>query len=159
MLRVITQLHLLAGLCCACASLANAQGQSTSCIGVEGDIPEISGIFIDNFAGWHSVGPKAWLSFGGDGQAIFAVCRVDNDDDFIIAQNSASDSYNPLKYSRIEWHESNGQLFYCHQVFDATTEAEAADVTARPLADRTDLNDSGCGNNGQFAWSSLARVQ
>jgi hypothetical protein len=66
-----------------------------------------------------------------------------------------SNDVNANKFSRFEWYEAKGQLFYCQQVFDAASAADAADFTKVPAADSSDANDRGCGAKGQFAWSEL----
>ena len=129
------------------------------CEGVEGNDPEISAIYVDNFAGWHSVGGEAWLSFGSVDQLIFSVCNVENDNKFLIAQNAAGNDFNPGRFSRFEWFGENGQLYYCQQVFDAASAAEAADFNTNPAADPSNANDEGCGADGQFPWSQLTLIR
>jgi len=129
-----------------------------TCEGVEGNDPEISGIYIDNFSGWHSVGGEAWLSFGSSSQLIFSVCSVDNDRDFLVAQNAPGNDFNPGLFSRFEWLEENNQIFYCQQVFDASSAAEAVDFSRYPAADSSNANDEGCGADGQFPWSQLSLI-
>ena len=138
--------------------LVGASAQSV-CSGVEGNDPEIAAAYVDNFAGFHSVGGEAWLSFGSGHQLIFHICSVDNVNDFLIAQNSAGNDFNPQKYSRFEWFGKDGQLFYCQQVFDAATPADAADFNLTPAADSSDANDKGCGQNGQSPWSQLVLIR
>ena len=133
--------------------------ESIACTGIEGNDPEISAIYVDNFSGWHSVGGEAWLSFGSGNQLVFHVCGVDNDSDFLIAENATGNDFNPGKFSRFEWFSENGQLFYCQQVFDAASAAEAADFSEHPAADSSNANDEGCGANGQFPWSQLSLVR
>jgi len=130
-----------------------------ACNGLEGNDPEIAALYVDNFAGWHSVGGEAWLDFGLGDQLIFHVCSVDNTKDFLIAQNDGGNDFNPLKFSRFEWYGDRGQLFYCQQVFDAATAADAADFAKTPAADSSDANDKGCGVGGQFPWSQLALIR
>ncbi|QWW67950.1 hypothetical protein [Rhizobium sp. WYJ-E13] len=139
-----------------CCGNALAQG---SCSGLEGNDPEISGLYIDNFAGWHSVGGEAWFIAADGGQLIFHVCNVDNSKNFLITQNDVGNDFNPGKFSRFEWYEDHGKLFYCQQVFDATTETDAADFAKTPAANSSNANDEGCGAKGQFAWSQLILVR
>ena len=137
---------------------SDAAAQS-SCSGIEGNDPAIAGTYVDNFAGFHSVGGEAWLSFGSGDQLIFHVCSVDNKKDFLVAQNSSGNDFNPSKFSRFEWFGENGQLFYCQQVFDADTAMDAADFSTTPAADTSNVNDEGCRDNGQFPWSQLVVVR
>jgi hypothetical protein len=130
-----------------------------SCIGIEGDTPEIAALYVDNFAGWHSVGGEAWLDFANGDQLIFHVCSIDNNKNFLVAQNDPGNDYNPLKFSRFEWYGSNGTLYYCQQVFDAASAVDAADLNKTPPADTTDANDKGCGAGGKSPWSQLILIR
>ncbi len=95
----------------------------------------------------------------GINQSSFHVCSIDNAKKFLIAQNNPANNFNPSKYSRFEWFSKNSQLYFCQQVFDASTAADAANLAKYPLADPSDANDSGCGKSGQFAWSQLSLVR
>lgn len=142
--------------CICCDSPASAQLQ---CSGVVSDGPTITGLYVDDFGGWHSVGKEAWIMPSPEAQLIFHICSIDAAKHFLIAQNSPGNERYALKFSRFEWAEQNGQLFYCQQVFDAATPAEAADLTKYPAADPSDANDTGCGKNGKFAWSQLSLIR
>ena len=146
-------------LCIVAAFDPLSAAAQTSCDGSDNNPPEISAIYLDNFSGWHAVGKEAWVSVLADGQLIFSLCSVDNNKKYLIARNSDSNDFNPGKFSRFEWFGSNGQLFYCQQVFDAASAADAANFTATPAADTSDPNDKGCGAGGQFAWSQLALLR
>ncbi len=132
---------------------------SDACLGSGAAPPEISAVYLDNFAGWHIVGKKAWVSAMADSELVFDLCKVDNNKNYLIAENSPVNDFNPKKFSRFEWYGSNGKLFYCQQVFDAQSANDAEDFNKYPAADTSDPNDKGCGANGKFAWSQLVLVR
>ncbi|MER8671091.1 hypothetical protein [Mesorhizobium sp. M0678] len=149
---------LIGSLACAAILHPVASFAEEVCTGSVAAPPKISGMYIDNFDGWQAVGKQAWVSYAAGDEMIFDICSVDNTKNFLIARNSADNQYNPGKYSRFEWFGSNGQLFYCQQVFDAASAADAADFTKTKAADSSDANDKGCGQAGQFPWSQLILV-
>jgi len=134
-----------------------AQG-TASCLGSASG-PAISATYLDNYAGLHSIGKKAWLQAVGDSQLVFHVCSVDDSKHYLIARNDDANDSNPGKFSRFEWYGRGGLLFYCQQVFDAMSAAEAEDFTKTPAADSSDANDQGCGSGGQFPWSELILIR
>lgn len=151
-------LHLIASIVVIFMSKISFAAAQQTCLGTQNSDPEISALYIDNFAGWHSIGAEAWLSFSSGPQLIFSLCNVDNDKNFLIAENNAGNQFNPSKFSRFEWFGNNGQLFYCQQVYDANTAGDAADFSKFPAANTSNPNDQGCGANGQFAWSQLSLI-
>lgn len=111
--------------------------------------PEKAGLYADNFGGQHLLGAHFWVQ---NGSSIFHYCQVDNYAHRIVAQNDAGNGYYPNYYSRFEVVISNGEVWYCQQVYDALSEKEAV---SRPTADASDLS-KGCGvpvNN--FGWTKL----
>jgi hypothetical protein len=139
---------------CAFGYFQEARAQPANCLGSPAD-PRIAATYLDNFAGWHSVGKKAWLQATGGSQLIFHLCSVNDGRRYLIAKNDDGNDFNPGKYSRFEWYGKGGLLFYCQQVFDAASAAEAEDFARTPVADPSDANDKGCGASGQFPWSEL----
>jgi hypothetical protein len=139
---------------CAFGYLPGVQAQPAACLGAAAD-PPIAATYLDNYAGWHSVGKKAWLQAAGGSQLIFHVCSVNDGRRYLIARNDEGNEFNPGKFSRFEWYGKGGLLFYCQQVFDAASASEAEDFARTPAADSSDANDKGCGATGQFPWSEL----
>lgn len=136
-----------------------AQAQGTgSCLGSTSK-PAISAIYLDNYAGLHSIGKKVWLQSVGDLQLVFHLCSVDDTKHYLIVRNDDANDFNPGKFSRFEWYGQDGLLFYCQQVFDAASAAEAEDFTKTPAADTSDANDKGCGSKGRFPWSELILIR
>jgi hypothetical protein len=128
-----------------------AQAQGTgSCLGSTSK-PAISAIYLDNYAGLHSIGKKVWLQSVGDSQLVFHLCSVDDTKHYLIVRNDDANDFNPGKFSRFEWYGQDGLLFYCQQVFDAASAAEAEDFTKTPAADTSDAS--------RFPWSELILIR
>ncbi len=64
-----------------------------------------------------------------------------------VAENGA-DSWNPGSWSKYDWTENSGEVYYCQSTFAAETEADALSADS---ANATDL-DTGCGG---FPWSQM----
>ena len=78
-----------------------AQAQGTgSCLGSTSK-PAISAIYLDNYAGLHSIGKKVWLQSVGDLQLVFHLCSVDDTKHYLIVRNDDANDFNPGKFSRI----------------------------------------------------------
>lgn len=110
--------------------------------------PEIWSTYRDNFDLTHAVTPRSW----SQGSSTFELTQFNNTDNFLIAQNSADNEFNPGLWSRFEWTESAGNLYFCQVSFDAASEADA--LAAGP-ADTSDPATGGCSD---FAWSELTEV-
>ncbi|NEO57825.1 MAG: hypothetical protein F6K54_35095 [Okeania sp. SIO3B5] len=85
--------------------------------------------------------------------SIFTYTSVDNSSKIIIAENDASNFWNPGKFSQFNWTYSDNALWYCQQVFDADTAEEAVSHEA---ADPSEPSNGGCGiPDNNFPWSQL----
>ena len=128
----------------ATAALLSACGGSQ-----EQQALEIVGSYSDDWGTTHTITESSWTQHSeGMDDSVFEIAAYDNDADFLVAQGAAGNPFNPGKWSRFDWTESAGALYFCQIVFDAETQ-EAA--TANTGADRSDL-EAGC--NG-FGWSRL----
>ena len=110
---------------------------------------ELIGRYSDSYGGSHIISNTAWFQPSEYGDTIFHITQFDSEKDFIIAQNDAVKSWNPEKWSRFDYTEKDGRIYYCQVVFDAETEADALAVTN---ADRTDPATSGCSG---YPWTEL----
>lgn len=108
--------------------------------------PEIVGTYVDDFGSEHVITETTWTMYGN---SVFHILDVDNEGDWLVAQNDAANEYNPDLYSRMEWYDDGTTLWFCQSVFDAATEADA--LAADP-ADVDALDTDGCGG---FPWSQL----
>lgn len=84
------------------------------------------------------------------GYATYDVVGISDGGQYVVAQNSESDTYYPCLYSRFDWTLDGDDLYLCRTVLDAETVEEAI---ALPAADREDL-EHGCGSS--FPWSQLS---
>lgn len=126
------------------ALVATVSGCGTS---TGGEI-EIAGTYNDGFAD-HTIGGVRWTMSGMDFTAGFTIMRVNNDEDWAVAQNDVGNAFNAGQWSRFEWARVGSALYFCQSTFDAGDEA-AALASARP--DRSNPAMSGCGT---FPWSQL----
>ncbi len=113
------------------------------------EVAEIFGSYDDDFGTVHDVADSTWTQTTSSGTSSFAISSIDNARDMLVAQNAASNAFNPDLWSRFDWATFAGELYFCQSAFDAPTEA-AALATAAP--DATDPTADGCGG---FAWSRL----
>ncbi len=115
--------------------------------------PSISGNYKDNYGNSQVIDSTRWVS---SETSSFEYTLVDNLESYLIAKNNSNNQYNPNKYSRFEWANSNGKLWYCQQVYDVNTEEDAGNFTLYPRANSSSPNTKGCGLGAQsFPWSEL----
>lgn len=118
------------------------------------DVPQgplvIVGDYDDGFGGFVRV-TEEFVAFSWYGNDI-AITRHNNDEGWLVGQNSPDDPWSPNLWSRIEWIAGDATVFWCQTQFSAATEEEAR---LRTDADREDL-DAGCAG---FPWSRLTPGQ
>lgn len=112
------------------------------------ELLEIAGTYTDEFGGHHTITQTTWDSSDATFTFIFHILEFDNDLNFLVALNDSANSFNPGLYSRFMWTYANGNLYYCQDVFDATSETAARYA---PFSDAGNLT-TGCGG---FAWTNL----
>jgi len=110
---------------------------------------EIAGTYSDDFQGSHQITGDSWTQVYESGTSVFNISQFSNEEGYLIAQNDADNEFNPELWSRFDWTEKDGTLWYCQSVYDAESEQEALDADP---ADDSDPANSGCGG---FAWSEL----
>ena len=77
---------------------AHAQGTG-SCLGSTSK-PAISAIYLDNYAGLHSLGKKVSLPAVGDSQLVFHLCSINDTKHYLIVRNDDANDFNPGKFSK-----------------------------------------------------------
>ena len=80
------------------------------------------------------------------------ISTYDDATSFLVAQNAATNTYNPGLWSRFDWTWHEGRYWYCQSAYDAASEADAL---ATPAADPADPPAGGCGG---WPWSGLDPV-
>ena len=110
---------------------------------------EIIGDYDDNWGMSHSVTADSWVMDGYGSISTFWFTSWDNDADMVVAQNDKANEWSPGLFSRMDWTEQGGALYFCQSVFDA---ASAEDAWTQPAADPSDPSSTGCGG---YAWSQL----
>jgi hypothetical protein len=109
----------------------------------------IVGSYVDNYQSTHVITDSTWtLGFEGSTPSVFYINIVSNPDQYLIAQNDAANQFFASLWSRFDWTQDQGILYYCQTTYDAATEEAAL---ATPRANVDDLT-TGCSS---FAWSIL----
>ncbi len=137
-----------------CGDNASCQEPDGDCVCDPGFYPEgdgcvagleIIGAWVDDWGTSHDIAQDSWTM----GDDLFHISQLDNQADYLVAQNDAANAYNPELWSRFDWTWHEGELYYCQIAYDAADEASAA---GNEDADRADL-DAGCAG---FSWSRLS---
>lgn len=108
------------------------------------------GTWVDEWGTTHTIDEQTWSQawYGGSDPAVFALSDWSNAEGWVIAEN-VEGAYFLGAWSRFDWTEAGGDLFYCQTAYDAPDEAAAR---ATPAADPTDPTTGGCGG---FPWTNL----
>ena len=115
---------------------------------------ELIGRYRDNYGMPHAISNTAWYQpSSGWGDALFHITQFNSEEDFIIAHNDEEIAQgNGGQWSRFDYTEKDGKLYYCQIAYNEDTEEAALAVTT---ADRTDPANSGCGT---FSWTELIKI-
>lgn len=119
----------------------------------EPDTIEIAGNYVERFMGAvvteHAITAETWTqTFSGPmgTTVVYTLGEVENDGDYVLAEITADDG--TTSWSRFDWVEHEGQLYYCTSVFGAAD----ADTARAGSADPSDPANGGC---AMFSWSAL----
>ena len=97
----------------------------------------------------HEIDDTTWTqAYPGYPADIYHLTQYSNAERWAVAENDAGNAFNAGLYSRFDWAEDGGEIYYCQTVYDASTETDA--LAATP-ADSADLA-AGCGG---FSWTHL----
>lgn len=125
----------------------NDSGSATEDSGSHGI--EIAGTWADAWGNTHTITDTTWVTTGGDGtRSSYSLSSYDNSADFTVGQNASDNLYFPGLWSRFDWTNSGGTLYYCQSAYDAADESDATNSSA----DRSSPTTGGCGG---FPWSVL----
>ena len=109
----------------------------------------IVGEYADPYGTQHQISSTQWEQRFGDDVSLYRIESFDNAQHRVIAQNDAANAYFPSLWSRFDWLERDGVLWFCQIQYQADS-AEAAQATSAP--DAADPEASGC---GMGSWSRL----
>ncbi len=113
----------------------------------DADSIEIAGVYLDAYGATHTIGDTSWEIASAYGASTYWFTAVDNETDHAIAENGAKNLYSAGLYSRFDWFDDGGELYFCQSAYDAPDPAAAEAASADP----GDLA-TGC---GAFPWSTL----
>lgn len=109
--------------------------------------PGMTGSYVSNFGTYMTITDDAWYENSAWGASYYSIVKHTSGSvgGTFIMQNSASASYNPSAYTKVEYHKIAGGWGYCMTVYDAASAsaAESADTSAI-----LDTNDAAEGCNG-----------
>jgi len=123
----------------------------TSTGGVEP--PEIVGTYTDNWDLTHTIAETTWTQEATDPPSVstWEFVIVDNEADFLVAQNGPDNEWYPGLWSRFDWTVTDAdRLWFCQETFGANTEEDALNA---PPPNRDDPENTGCGDMG--GWTEL----
>lgn len=109
----------------------------------------IVGSYLDDYGSTHVITDSTWTIGMAGTSSVFHITVVSNADQYLVAQNDATNQYSASLWSRFDWTLDQGVLYYCQTTYDAATEQAAL---ATPRADVNDLTGKGCSS---FPWSIL----
>ena len=121
------------------------------CSDDDDEVLEITGTYEDDFGTMHVITGSTWTQTPGDSTLIFKIVSFNNGQDFLVAQNDASNAFNPDLFSRFDWTTFESKLYQCQIAFAEETAAAAEAVTT---ADRTEPTAGGCGG---FTWTGMTK--
>jgi hypothetical protein len=112
--------------------------------------PEIVGTYTDSWDVTHIIAEGTWTQESADATETFQYTIVDNEADFLVAQNGPDNEWYPGLWSRFDWTVTDGdRLWFCQETFGANTEEDALNA---PPPSRDDPENTGCGDWG---WTEL----
>ncbi len=121
----------------------------------EADALAIAGSYSESAGGMvvtnHTITGEVWTQeyLGPMGStAKYHLTKWDNEHRFAVGHNDPANAFGGGLYSRFDWVNSDGALYYCTSAFDAAS-AEAAESAT---AGNPDDLAMGCGG---FGWSKL----
>ena len=109
----------------------------------------IIGSYDDEYMTAHEISAELWSQESADGIYRFEISSYDNEERWLVAQNSEENAFSAGLWSRFDWIEDGTGVWYCQIRFDAVDEDEAM---MSMMADAGDLMGMGC--NG-FPWTRL----
>jgi hypothetical protein len=114
-------------------------------LGEDQGVISLAGGYTDQWDTDHLVGWDAWIQ----GDSEYHLIQWNSAEGWAVAHNGADNAFNPGLFSRFDWVEDAGSLWYCQTAYAAADETTALET---PAADPTDPAASGCEG---FGWTNL----
>lgn len=133
-----------------CLLLAACEGEPTDGSAPTEEELAIAGSYTDTWGTEHEIDEVTWTQrLGSHPELVFDMSDWSNAERWVVAQNGADNGYFPLAWSRFDWTDTGGRLWFCQSAYDAES-SEAAHAT--PAASDADPETGGCGG---FPWTEL----
>jgi hypothetical protein len=111
----------------------------------------LAGTYLTNFGSYITVNDGTWYTVASYGTSMYHIHAFEGS--YIIAQNSANNSYNAGQWSKFEFHATSGGGYgYCQSVYNAATANAAYNTDTSSIYNAADAS-AGC--NG-FGHSTMA---
>ena len=104
----------------------------------------LAGTYLTNFGNYITVNDGTWYSVSSYGTSMYHIHAFEGS--YIIAQNSANNSYNAGQWSKFEFHATSaGGYGYCQSVYNAATALDAYNTDPSTTYNASNSGSGGCG--------------
>ena len=106
----------------------------------------LAGTYLTNFGSYITVNDGTWYTVASYGTSMYHIHAFEGS--YIIAQNSANNSYNAGQWSKFEFHATSGGGYgYCQSVYNAATANAAYNTDTSSIYNAADAS-AGCNGFG-----------
>jgi hypothetical protein len=114
----------------------------------------IKGTWVSNYGSYITITDDYWISVSPWGTSVHAIDQLTPG--YVIMQNPSSDDYNPDKWTKNEFHRTEGDDWgYCSSVYNAATAQAAVDTDTSSIYTAADA-EKGCNGFGHTKLSPYA---
>jgi hypothetical protein len=113
----------------------------------------LAGTWTTNFGSTLTITSAEWKSSSSWGTSVYRIEAYGAN--WVLMQNPADDSYNPSKWSLVQFHDSGDGIGYCTSIFDGVSVAATLNTDTSALYVATNATH-GCG--GQFSHTLATRA-
>ena len=114
----------------------------------------LAGTYLTNYGSYISVTDNTWYTVSSYGTSMYHIHAFEGS--YIIAQNSANNSYNAGQWSKFEFHATSGGGYgYCQSVYNAATANAAYNTDTSSIYNAADAA-AGCNGFGHTTMTPYA---
>ena len=115
----------------------------------------LAGTYLTNFGSYITVNDGTWYTVASYGTSMYHIHAFEGS--YIIAQNSANNSYNAGQWSKFEFHATSGGGYgYCQSVYNAATANAAYNTDTSSIYNAADAA-AGCNGFGHTTMTPCSR--